>query len=121
MPLAARVFVPPAHIIDRVMVAVTEEQHRQGLKDLKKFPANAGGMLFVFKRPGPVTITMVGVLFPLDIVFLSPERKVTKVITAEPGTAQVPWEGSFVLELPAGFAGRAGISVGKELQWSVLR
>jgi uncharacterized membrane protein (UPF0127 family) len=84
------------------------------------------GMLFIFETAQPLSFWMFNTLIPLDIIFADARRRVITIHAAVPpcrppmrcpsyvsdGLAQ------FVLEVNAGTAEKAGISVGDELRWT---
>jgi uncharacterized membrane protein (UPF0127 family) len=74
------------------------------------------GMIFLFPHPEPLKFWMKNTYIPLDMIFISNERKVLFVEeNAEPltTTALGPDEDSqFVLEVPGGWARAHGVERG---------
>lgn len=58
--------------------ARTEEQKEKGLQGIKSLPDDSG-MLFYFDNPQKVDMWMKDTLIPLDIIFINPENKVSKI------------------------------------------
>lgn len=84
------------------------------------------GLLMVFEPPSRPGIWMLGMRFPIDIVFLDPDRRVIRIVeNARPlGLSWRTWRiffppgpSSFVLELPAGRASETRTLVGNELDF----
>jgi uncharacterized membrane protein (UPF0127 family) len=106
----------------RVEVARTEAEKVQGLSDRDRLAPNRG-MLFVFEAPVRPRIWMRGMRFPLDILWIRDGRVIDLVRGAQapaPGEAPqafTPHEDvQYVLEVPAGFAKRHGITVGDRVE-----
>jgi hypothetical protein len=102
----------------KVEVAQTEAEKVQGLSDRDRLAPDRG-MLFVYEAPLRPVIWMRGMRFPLDILWIRDGRVVDLVRKAKvptPGEDPqrfVPREDAqYVLEVPAGFAERHGITVG---------
>ena len=79
-------------------------------------------MLFVFADDAPRAFWMKNTLIPLDILYFDAERKLASMqLNAQPckgdPCALYPSEGSarYVLEVPAGTAGRLGLKLGEVL------
>jgi hypothetical protein len=105
-----------------VEVAQSEAEKVQGLSDRDRLAPNRG-MLFVFEAPVRPRIWMRGMRFPLDILWIRDGRVVDLVREAKapaPGEAPqtfTPREDvQYVLEVPAGFAKRHGITVGDRVE-----
>jgi uncharacterized membrane protein (UPF0127 family) len=83
------------------------------------------GLLMVFGEGSVPGIWMMGMRFPIDIVFIGSSMKVTRVVeNARPlGLSWKTWRvysspASWVLELPSGRAGRTGTREGDFLEFS---
>lgn len=101
-----------------VETAVTPEQREHGLSERARL-AGGAGMWFVLPEAGWHAFWMRGVKFPIDLVWVSPSRRVLEAVTlpicnnlyscplySPPGAV------AYVLEVNAGeFAGRVGDSV----------
>ncbi len=71
-------------------VANTYEELTTGLSGVPSIPAGTG-MLFILPQPQIVTVTAVGILFPLSVVFISEDLKVTgAVLRFSPGAVCTP-------------------------------
>ena len=98
--------------------AITPDQHAYGLMNRKKMAPDAG-MLFVFARPQVASFWMKNTYIPLDILFVSPHRRIVQIVSGARPLDETPivsrQEVSFVLELPGGRANEQGVSVGDYL------
>ena len=78
------------------------------------------GMIFVFPRPQHQVFWMHNTYLPLDMIFITPERRVLGVVeNATPMTddpREVPGASLYVLEVRAGFAGRHHIAAGTPVE-----
>lgn len=97
-----------------VKEAKTEEERKQGLKEVKDLPKNEG-MLFYFDPPQEVSMTMQDTLIPLDQIFINEDQEVIKVVTREPMDESLVTvsDTAYVLELNA----NSGIEIGDELEF----
>jgi hypothetical protein len=107
----------------RVEVADSGEERARGLMFRDRMPAGAG-MLFVYERPQRATFWMKNTLISLDMIFMDPSGRVTKVhANAVPGDeTSIPGpEGTlYVLEINGGLAARLGISPGAEMRHALV-
>ncbi len=88
----------------------------QGLQGYDSL-APGEGMLFVFDDSLPRTFAMKGVSFPIDVLFIGDDMRVSGIERLEPGdtgTVTSPGPSPYVLELPAGWAADHDIHVGSE-------
>lgn len=87
-----------------VKVANTDATRQRGLIGVKagSMPANAG-LVLKFDKPKPANITMEGMKFPLDLIFVK-GGKVQKVVSAEPGQIGISINdiSDMVIEVPKG-------------------
>lgn len=99
----------------QVQIADTPEKRRRGLAGQPELPPNAG-MLFVFDKPGHYQFHMQGMLIPIDVVWISDAQEVVDVTANvppdRPGDFTSRGPAQYVLEVPAGFVARHGISIG---------
>ena len=100
-----------------VEVARTDEEKARGLSGREILP-QGHGMLFVYEAPTRPTIWMQGMRFPLDILWIKGGRVVDFVMGANPPSrGELPLmfiprqEAEYVLEVPAGFVERLGVSI----------
>lgn len=105
-------------------LAVTREEQTRGLMLREKLPASQG-MLFVFEEYSVRYFWMKDTLIDLDMVFLDPSLKVTRVFHRVPRSYRGAPEGevarasapaSMVLELAAGTARAHGVRPGSRLK-----
>lgn len=95
-------------------IADTEMTRSQGLRSRYVLRASEG-MLFAFEtKQSLVEMTMAGVRFPLDMMFIDHRNRVKKIEhDVLPETDSVSCTGvSSVIEAPAGFCKRHRISIG---------
>ena len=99
----------------RVELALTQQQHMQGLMYRRKLAADAG-MLFVYQREAPIAMWMKNTYLPLDMLFIGRDGRIVKIAertvplsetTISSGVAAIA-----VLELNAGTASRLGVGSG---------
>jgi uncharacterized membrane protein (UPF0127 family) len=105
-------------IIDCVE-ARTPSQQAVGLSETASLPVG-NGMLFVYEYEAERSFWMPKTMrFPIDIVFISDFRKVTKICEgAQPGSRnRSVGRARHVLEVPAGFCQAAGIRVGSYVEF----
>lgn len=107
-----------------VAVADNQQLHERGLGGLSCMPKGQA-MLFVFDTPANYGFWMKDMNFAIDIVWLSPAKKVTHIerdvspssypkefsprVTAEPAL--------YVLEFAAGYTSSNSIAVGTQFSW----
>lgn len=101
--------------------ATTEAAREKGLGGRVAMAQNRG-MLFVFEKPAIQCFWMKDMQFPLDIIWLDAEKRVTYVATdVSPASYPQNYCGGdatrYVLELRAGEAKRADITLGKTLEF----
>jgi uncharacterized membrane protein (UPF0127 family) len=98
-------------------LATTPDQQAQGLSGIKSMP-DTSGMLFVFPKTAEECFWMKGMHFALDIVWLSAGDEVLLVDhNLSPRTYPMSFctHARYVIELVAGQARAAGITVGRTL------
>lgn len=99
-------------------VARTPESQARGL--MNRYDLNGKGMLFPVQPPKVVSVWMKNVRVPLDIVFVRQGRVVAIAHSTPPCYQEScprykpPVPVDAVIELPAGMAGKLGLSVGVE-------
>jgi uncharacterized membrane protein (UPF0127 family) len=98
-------------------LADTDASRIQGLSGVEKLGPN-GGLLMAYDANGTHGIWMKDMKFPLDIVWLSEDKKVVYTVKNAPpqvGTLtiyQPKDQARYILELPAGSVEKAGIKTG---------
>lgn len=99
-------------------LAYTEQAQTVGLQKYASMPGGYG-MAFLFEQPKSTTFHMGTVAFPIDIMFVGQDNRISKIVKyAEPGTRE-KWSMSrvsVVLEANAGFCDDNGIEVGDEVK-----
>lgn len=68
----------------RVAAITDTEEMKKGLSGKPKL-AEGKGLLFHFGEPQEITMNMVGMLYPLDMIFINGDRKVVSVESMKPG------------------------------------
>lgn len=93
-------------------------ESERGLMYRREMPENHG-MLFLFRRTRHLTFWMMNTYLPLDIIFVTPERRVLGVAeNATPQTTdarEVEGDSQYVVEVNAGFARAHGITAGTQV------
>lgn len=104
----------------KVEVMNTPEGRQQGLMHRKSL-SHGNGMMFVFPFPSQQKFWMKNTHMPLDMIFITSERKVLGIHKNAPPMVEenfsVPGESLYVLEVPAGFADKHGINPGAVLEF----
>ena len=94
-----------------VLLCDRPETRMKGLQGFRQL-APGETALFIFEKPEPVTFWMGSVAFPIDIVFVSPDKKVTRVYPfCKPGSLDLYPSGTptrWVIETAAGSGVRVG-------------
>ena len=102
-----------------VEIAQTEAQREQGLMNRTSMPATAG-MLFIYDAPVNAHFWMKDTLIPLDMIFVDPAGRVTRVqANARPEDLSIIDGGpnvQFVVEINAGLAARLDIAPGAAMR-----
>ena len=96
-----------------VALADTEARRSWGLQGRRALSPGTG-MVFVFPDPMPVTFATKSVAFPLDVVFIGPDRRVTGVARLDHSETLASSQGDvgWVVEVPAGWAEGHAVGVG---------
>ena len=104
-------------------VADDESERTYGLMHAPTLGENEG-MLFAFPKAQPVAFWMKNTPEPLDIIFVSPERKIISIarMTTPYSTAPIPSGGAAAaaLEIAGGRAAGLGLAVGDSLDWRII-
>jgi uncharacterized membrane protein (UPF0127 family) len=105
-------------------LADTEASRIQGLSGVKKLSPN-GGLLMAYDTNDTHGIWMKDMKFPLDIVWLSEDKKVVYTVkNAPPQVGQLTIyqpkdQARYILELPAGSVDKAGIKTGDRAEFNM--
>ena len=106
----------------KVEIASTSAQHKIGLMHRENLPEDKG-MLFIFKQEQALSFWMKNTLIPLDIIYISRDKKVVSISANTPPCKKDPCPGypskgnaSYVLEINSGLAERFGIEKGAEVE-----
>jgi uncharacterized membrane protein (UPF0127 family) len=96
-----------------VRMADTPEQRYVGLSRTESLPAGEG-MLFVHDSEATQSYVMRGMSFPLDIVFVGADGRITRIVHAPADRSGAPYRASarYVLEVPRGWANTTGVEPG---------
>lgn len=100
-------------------IASSKTDQQKGLGGRKSLAQNRG-MLFVFDTPGTQCFWMKDMHFAIDIIWLDAAKKMTSVVpSVSPNTYPMQYCGDattkYVIELNAGEAKRAGLTVGQRV------
>lgn len=109
-------------------VTKTPEAKSKGLSGRENLAPNSG-MLFVFERVDRFSFWMKDVKFPIDIIWISEDKRVADIIHSAQPEPGVPdnllriYRGSvpvlYVLEVPAGTAVANNLRIGDRLEFSL--
>lgn len=107
--------------IYRLRVANTEAERELGLSGVAAM-GDTKGMVFMFDEPNTACFWMKDMNFALDMIWLNADKQVIAVADrvaprTYPRTYCPPTSASYVIELNAGQAKAANISVGKTLKF----
>jgi uncharacterized membrane protein (UPF0127 family) len=106
-------------------VMAKEMDMRRGMMFRDTFPEGRG-MLFIHGSPGKYPYWMYQVKLPLDIIWMDPQGRIVEIVeNAPPCTTQASQCGNYggnqtalvVLELPAGYGRKHGVSVGNVIRF----
>ena len=113
----------PNGVVIQVEVTQTPTERATGLMNRQSLPLDRG-MLFVFEQPGLHFFWMKNTLLPLDIVWLSHDKRVLHIEENVPPCKKdpcpaygPPMKSLYVLEVNAGVAQRQGLSAGMTLKF----
>jgi uncharacterized protein len=104
----------------KVELARTEPERQKGLMYRQSLESGRG-MLFLFEQPAPLKFWMKNTYIPLDMIFISEQKKVIGVeenaepLTLNPRGPDV--DSQYVLEVPGGWARAHGIGPGVEVRF----
>lgn len=77
------------------------------------------GLLFIFPKSGRYKFWMFGMRFPIDIAFISEEKKIIDKITLELGQAYMPKKRfMYALEVNKGLL--KNIKIGADVEWTSM-
>ncbi|GGN06198.1 DUF192 domain-containing protein [Halarchaeum nitratireducens] len=95
-------------------VADSEAERYRGLSETASL-ANGSGMLFVYETEGSRAYVMRDMAYPLDIVFVGEDGRITRIHhagTEEPPYRRYTGRAKWVIEVPRGWTARHGIAAG---------
>ena len=104
-------------------VADTPAERDDGLQGFDGLAAGEG-MVFVYPDAEVRTFGIKDVAFPIDVVFIGPDLKVSGIVPLSPGDdtrIKSPGPAPFAVELPHGWAAEKGIGVGSEFVYEESR
>ena len=104
-----------------VAIENTDASRQEGLSDTAPLTADQG-MLFTFDTPGNLPFWMKDMNYPLDIIWIGPDKTVTYIasdLTAStyPNSYSSPAPAQYVLEVPSGFAAAHNIVEGTQVSF----
>ena len=98
-----------------VELAMTGEQHAQGLMYRRNLAADAG-MLFLYNGAGMLSMWMKNTAMPLDMMFIAPDGRIVDIaeraVPYSLETISARFAASAVLEVSGGTVSRLGIQPG---------
>ncbi|MFB6152982.1 MAG: DUF192 domain-containing protein [Halodesulfurarchaeum sp.] len=99
----------------RVRIADEPEEHYRGLSATESMPSDAG-MLFVFEREATRTFVMREMDFPLDMLFIGADGRITRIYHApvenDSDLTRYSGRAKWVLEVNRGWASAHNVSTG---------
>jgi len=102
-----------------VEIADTDETRARGLMHRERM-ARSAGMLFIYDAPTEPSFWMRNTLIPLDMLFIDPEGRITRIHHEAQPLDETPIPGGpnvlMVLEINGGLARRLGITEGSEIR-----
>ncbi len=127
---AATRVTPPAHgepevviagsLHVKVELARSDPDRQRGLMWRRSLEPGRG-MLFLFEQPQPLKFWMKNTYIPLDMIFLSGDRRIVGIeenaepLTTQPRGPDAPSQ--FVLEVPGGWARAHGVEPGMAVEF----
>lgn len=111
-----------------VQLSLTREEHLRGLRFLQTIEPN-GCMLYILGTPDEYQFWTKDMNFPIDLILITPDRRVTEVDASLPpctvpagSTSSCPLFGgsvpiSYAIEANSGYAASYGISVGNPVRF----
>ncbi len=107
----------------RVHLARSSEERSRGLMFVRKMPEDVG-MLFLYDRPGRLSMWMKNTYIPLDIIFIGADGRIIRIArNAEPHSLASIASGGpaiAVLELNGGISDTLGLAVGQRVLHRLL-
>jgi len=104
----------------KVAIADTPEKRDAGLMNVTQMNEN-NGMLFIFKKPQPLSFWMANTPLPLDIIFIDKDHKVIRIYhSTTPYSKNELSSGSpaqYVVELNGGFCVNHDITEGMKVKF----
>jgi uncharacterized membrane protein (UPF0127 family) len=117
---AIRIDAGKEPVLFYLQLAVTPEERANGLVGRPTLAVDAG-LLFVFDAPGMHAISMKDTLIPIDLVFISADRRIVGIVeNTEPSSAterQIAGASQYVLEIRAGLSSQHGFKVGQSVSF----
>lgn len=108
-----------------VEIADTPAEHEKGLM-YRDYLAEDRAMLFIFEKPGLLSFWMKNTLIPLDIIYISQDKKVVSIIAKAQPCPKDPCPGyssqglaQYVLEINGGLTKKLGIEKGTEVKFNL--
>ncbi|MGM0606245.1 MAG: DUF192 domain-containing protein [Halobacteriota archaeon] len=105
-----------------VRIADTTAKRYTGLSDTESLDPDEG-MLFVHDDPGEYSYVMREMDFPIDIIFVDENGRITQIYSAhvedDSDLTRYTGEGQYVLEVNEGYADEHGIEAGDRLRFDL--
>ena len=117
----AKLIFPNGRVVT-AEIAKTEEERARGLMFRDRLGENEG-MLFIFEEPDFYSFWMKNMKFPIDIIWLSEEKRIVYIASRVPPCKREPCptyqpysKALYVIEVPAGFAEREKLKRGDRVE-----
>ena len=114
-------FVKIGDVKVKVELAFTHEEQEQGLSGRKSLEEGTG-MLFIFPKPGKYFFWMKDMNFPIDIVWIDENFRVTYIEknalpSSYPNSFGPTVDNSYILEVLDGFAEKNNLKIGDSVEF----
>ncbi len=103
------------HVATRIEYAIGAVSKMRGLMFRRDIPDDYA-MIFVFSKPVDVSVHMLFMRFPIDVIFLNQDKIIIDIARLNPWTGYRRVRGvAYFIEMNAGTVGRCGLVCGSRL------
>ncbi len=75
-------------------------------------------MIFVLKKPSSVSLHMLFMFFPIDVIFLDKEKRITGLASLKPWTGYKSMKNiKYIIEMKAGTIARHKLRIGGQMEF----
>ncbi|MEA1905922.1 MAG: DUF192 domain-containing protein [Euryarchaeota archaeon] len=109
------------HVATHIEYAIGVVSMMRGLMFRRDIP-NDYAMIFVFPKPGTVSVHTLFMRFPIDVIFLNKDKIITDIARLNPWTGYRRVRGvAYFIEMNAGTLERYGLVCGSQLVFDADR